>query len=396
MQSFFGNELIMQYGFKDYMNSLIHRDHAYGLLAENAASSLENEGKVTLLPARVTAVHKERYEIVTEFGIAYARLKSSIYFGNGDEAGLGERIANGFMTDAGDSLLEPSMAFPTTGDFVLIHHNPIGDSLIYGTLKRKTFFSRLDPTPGRGEQAVAANFDSVFILSSLNHDFNLRRMERYLTLAWQSAAVPVIVLTKADLVEDYAESLRAVERLATGVEVFAVSSVTGEGLEQLENYLKPGKTIVFLGSSGVGKSSLLNALAGETIMETNAIRDDDSKGRHTTTHRQLILLKSGVMIIDTPGMRTLGMWDVSTGLGEAFGDVETFLGTCRFSDCKHQKEPGCAIQAALADGRLSRERWNSFLKLMREARYTNKKANALQAKTKHNKAKAMMRKKKRS
>ena len=198
---------------------------------------------------------------------------------------------------------EGDQLFPTTGDYVLIDYNPSGDSRIVETLPRKTFFSRRNPTPGRGEQAVAANFDYVFIMQSLNMDFNPKRLERYLTLGWQSGATPVILLTKADLVEDYWEYLTQVERVASGVNTHVVSAHTGYGLERLNAYLQPGKTVVFLGSSGVGKSSLVNALAEEEIMTVNGIREDDSKGRHTTTHRQLIRLKSGVIIIDTPGMR---------------------------------------------------------------------------------------------
>jgi ribosome biogenesis GTPase len=255
-----------------------------------------------------------------------------------------------------------------------------GDSQILKTLPRKSFFSRRDPMPGRGEQAVAANFDTVFIMQSLNFDFNIKRMERYITLAWQSGAVPVIILTKADLVRDYSEQMRAVEKVASGIGVYAVSAVDGTGLDALSDYLKPGKTVVFLGSSGVGKSSLVNALAGKDIMTVNEIREDDGKGRHTTTHRQLIRLDSGVMVIDTPGMRELGMWDVSRGLGEAFDDVEQYFGKCKFADCKHQSEPGCAVKAAIASGELPIERWNSYINLKREAKYSDDKTEYLRGK----------------
>ena len=294
------------------------------------------------IPARVTAVHKERYEIVCEHGMAHARLKTKEYY-----------------VDTQD--------FPTTGDFVMINYIPNGDSQIIATLPRRTFFSRREPGPIPRDQAVAANFDYVFIMQSLNMDFNPKRLERYLTLAWQSGATPVILLTKADLVEDYWEYLTQVDRVATGVSTHVVSAHTGHGLERLNAYLQPGKTVVFLGSSGVGKSSLVNALAGEVIMTVNSIREDDSKGRHTTTHRQLIRLKSGVMIIDTPGMRELGMWDVSEGIGEAFSDVEEFLGRCRFTDCRHESEPGCGIKAAIASGELDIFRWESYRKLKEEA-----------------------------
>jgi len=317
---------------------------AYGftpsMLPENTTGTL----------ARVRAVFRERYEIVTGYGTGAAHLKASEYYMGGEE-------------------------FPTTGDFVIVDWQQNAESRIIKTLPRKTYFSRLDPSyAGHREQAVAANFDYVFIMQSLNYDFNPRRLERYLTLAWQSGALPAVILTKADLTEDYSEQLRAAHRLAGGAGVFAVSALTGSGLEMLSDYLKPGKTIVFLGSSGVGKSSLVNALAGEELMATKEIREDDSRGRHTTTHRQLIMLKNGVMIIDTPGMRELGMWDVSEGLGQSFSDVENFFGKCKFKDCGHGSEPGCAIKAAIESGELPAERWASYLKLKAEAKYTEDKA----------------------
>ena len=294
------------------------------------------------IPARVTAVHKERYEIVCQHGITHAKLKTKEYY-----------------IDTQD--------FPTAGDFVMLNYIENGDSQITATLPRRTFFSRREPGPIPREQAVAANFDYVFIMQSLNQDFNPKRLERYLTLAWQSGATPVILLTKADLVEDYWDYLTQVERVAAGVNIHVVSAHTGYGLPRLNAYLLPGTTVVFLGSSGVGKSSLVNALAGEEIMAVSAIREDDSKGRHTTTHRQLIRLKSGVMIIDTPGMRELGMTDAAEGLVNAFSDVERFLGKCRFSDCSHEREPGCAIQAAIAAGELELSRWESYRKLKEES-----------------------------
>ena len=320
----------------------------YGFMPEMMEETGIISDDLAVIPARIISVHRERYQLVCQHGETYARLKTKEYYLDFEE-------------------------FPTTGDFVYIHYIPNGDSQIIKTLPRKTFFSRLDPTPGRGEQAVAANFDYVFVMQSLNHDFNEKRLERYLTLAWQSGATPAIVLTKADLIESVEEYIGRIELVAPGIDVYAISSQTGYGMEQIEKYFRPGKTVVFLGSSGVGKSSLVNALAGEQIMSVNEIREDDSKGRHTTTHRQLIMLKSGAMIIDTPGMRSLGMWDVSTGLGEAFQDVEQYLGKCRFADCKHITEPGCAIKEALADGSLSQERWKSYCNLKSEARYSEDK-----------------------
>lgn len=317
----------------------------YGFMPESVPQGAEG------VPARVTAVYKERYALICETGECFGRLKSSVYFGRGGEE------------------------FPTVGDFVMIGPNPSGDSVILHTLPRQTFFSRRDPVPGRPvEQAVAANFDTVFIVQSLNENFNVGRLERYLTQAWQSGAEPVVVLTKADLPGDHSREIAAAQQTAVGVEVFAVSSKTGQGLELLERYLQPGKTLVFLGSSGVGKSSLVNRLAGEEVMAVSKIREKDGRGRHTTTHRQLLRLPCGALVIDTPGMRELGMWDVTEGLNEAFTDVEQFLGRCRFSDCRHQTEPGCAIREAIERGELSRERWESYRKLKEEAVFSDDRA----------------------
>ena len=308
------------------------------------------------IPARITAVSRDLFQFVCEQGSGLAGLKTTEYTVGGE-------------------------VFPTAGDFVLLDWQPAGESRILKTLPRKTYFSRLDhSSSGHGEQAVAANFDTVFIMQSLNRDFNVHRLERYLTLAWQSGAVPAVVLTKADLVQDYTEQLRAAEKAAIGAEVFAVSVRTGQGLSDLAERLKPRGTVVFLGSSGVGKSSLVNALAGGNVMDTGAIREDDSRGRHTTTRRQLLMLPSGVMVIDTPGMRELGMWDVTDGIGHSFADVEKFFGQCRFFDCRHQSEPGCAVKAAIERGELSAERWESYCRLKNEAKYSEDKTGYLREK----------------
>ncbi|WP_434752087.1 ribosome small subunit-dependent GTPase A [Paenibacillus amylolyticus] len=313
--------------------------------------------------ARVIAVHKGHYSLFTEYGECSAKLKAGVYFNNCTEE------------------------FPTTGDFVEIQYNTKGESLIIKTLKRKSKFARNDSS-GHGiayaktikDQTVAANFDFVFIMQSLNHDMNRKRLERYLALSWQSGALPVVVLTKTDLIEDYSATLALVKQVAIGVDVHAISAKTGYGLEGLADYLKKGKTVVFLGSSGVGKSSLVNALAGKVVMSVQEIRENDSKGRHTTTHRQLVRLESGVMVIDTPGMRELGMWNVSEGLDESFSDVKSFLGRCKFSDCRHENEPGCIIRMEIENGGIALERWESYLTLKKEAAFVDDKAAYLREK----------------
>ncbi len=317
----------------------------YGYDPASDAQPGEPRREADTLPARVVAVHRGRFALVCPLGQTDAVLKLSRYGAGGPEA------------------------FPTVGDFVRIAYQAAGDSLIVRTLPRKSFFSRREPGPIPREQAVAANFDVVCILSSFNQDLQDKRLERYLTLGFQSGATPVVVLNKLDLCPDPAPFVERIRAISQGAPVLALSAKTGEGLSALDAYLRPRKTLVFLGSSGVGKSSLVNALAGEDVMRVREIREADARGRHTTTHRELIRLKSGVLVIDTPGMRELGMWDVSEGLGEAFADVERHLGDCRFRDCRHRGEPGCALRAAVARGELEAARLESYLQLKGEARY---------------------------
>ena len=297
-----------------------------------------------LLPARVAAQHRGAYVLFSELGELRA-----------DTAGRLSHEAAG----AGD--------LPAVGDWVAIARAARGrrrdDPAVFA---RRTKFSRKVALNAAEEQVLAANVDAVFLVMSLNEDFNLRRLERYMTMAWESGAQPVIVLTKTDLCPDWELRVLEVEAIAFGVPVHAISSMTGDGLDLIRAHLAPGRTIALLGSSGVGKSTLVNTLAGEELLATQEIREDDGEGRHTTTHRQLVLLPDGGLVLDTPGMRELQLWESSDGLAETFSDVEELATQCRFSDCAHGTEPGCAVQAAIEDGSLPFARWASYKKLQRE------------------------------
>jgi len=256
--------------------------------------------------------------------------------------------------------------FPATGDFVAIDpRHGKGHAVIHAVLPRKTKFSRKSPG-GMIETIVATNMDIVFIVSSLNNELSMRRFERYLVLAYESCAKPVIVLTKSDLCEVSAETKEKIEKLASGVDVCVTSAVTGAGIEDLKKYLVAGSTVAFLGSSGVGKSTIINILTGADIQKVAEISDYDDRGRHTTTHRELIILPSKALVIDTPGMRELQMWEAENGLPEAFDDIAELSKNCKFGDCAHDSEPGCAVLMAVADGSLDEKRYESYRKLERE------------------------------
>ena len=276
----------------------------------------------------------------------------------------------GVATEHGDVLVEITGRLrhsadpgelPVVGDWVVLR-----DGLIDAVLPRTSKFSRKTPFTEVTEQVLVANVDVSFLVMGLDdRDFNLRRLERYLTTAWEGGATPVIVLNKADLAYDLETQQADTESVAFGVPVHVVSAGTGEGVEELRAHLAGNRTIVLLGSSGVGKSSLINRLLGEERFRTGEVRDD-GRGRHTTSHRELVLVPGGGVIIDTPGLRELQLWETDEGLDQAFVDVAEVIAQCRFSDCAHQTEPGCAVKAALADGSLSSERWDSYNKLQRE------------------------------
>jgi ribosome biogenesis GTPase len=308
-----------------------------------------------LEPARVAVEQRGAYLLYTARGERWAELSGRLRHGVG---GRGE--------------------LPAVGDWVAIA-DPDGAerALVQAVLPRRTKFSRMAATDGgdAAEQIVAANVDVVFLTAGLDGDFNPRRLERYLTLGWESGAAPVVVLTKVDLCTDVEAALLDVEPVAIGVPVHAVSNVTGEGVDALAQYFGEGRTVAALGSSGVGKSSLVNRLAGEELMATGDLRAD-GRGRHTTTHRQLLLLPGGGLFLDTPGMRELRLWESEEGLATAFDDVAAAAARCRFSDCSHEREPDCGVRVAIANGTLDRDRYDSWRKLQNELRWLAVKQDA--------------------
>lgn len=293
-------------------------------------------------PARVIAQERGLYDIISENGAAKAVISGKFRYET-------KRVSD----------------YPAVGDFVLCAPNENGQAVIHQVLPRKSVFIRKAAGTSNQEQVVAANVDTVFLCMALNRDFNLRRMERYISIAWDSSATPVIILTKCDLCEDTQSRKREVEDIAAGIDIIITSSMETDGYVSVLPYLKEGKTAVLLGSSGVGKSTLINRLLGEDILETSGLRNDD-KGRHTTTHRELMPLPGKGMVLDTPGMRELGMWNASDGLEKTFEDIEALACLCRFRNCTHQTEPGCAVREALKNGTLSEERYLSWEKLTKE------------------------------
>ncbi|HPF18809.1 MAG TPA: ribosome small subunit-dependent GTPase A [Bacillota bacterium] len=297
------------------------------------------------IPGRVTLQHRNLYRVITGQGELTAQVSGKLRH-----------------------LSAASWEFPAVGDFVMV--DKADDREGYGTihhiLTRKSAFVRKAAGKTEGAQIVAANVDTVFLCMALTRDFNLKRLERYLAIAWDSGAVPVVILTKSDLCPERAAQTAAAERTAMGVDVVVSSGVSGDGCEEILQWIQPGKTVAFIGSSGVGKSTLINRLLGQERMETLPV-DKDGKGRHSTTRRELVMLPGGGALIDTPGMREIGMerGDLST----TFADIEELALACRFNDCRHEQEPGCRVREAIGEGLLSEERLQNYKKLQQEVAY---------------------------
>lgn len=287
----------------------------------------------------------------------------------------------------GKARLEANKAeLPTVGDWVLYNHQPHGDEvIIQQVLERNTKFSRKEAGEKFNEQVVAANIDVVFVVTGLDENFNPKRIERYLLLCQTSGALPVIILNKTDVCDDVASKLDEVKVISGSAPIHPISALSEDGISDLRSYLGDGVTIAVMGSSGVGKSTLINSLLGVEHFKTGAVRDTDSKGRHTTTHRELCPIPDGGMIIDTPGMRELQVWSDEHHLAETFDDVEELTSFCKFSDCQHDTEPGCAIQEAIKSEDLPLERWVSYQKYLRELEHLSEQQDS-QARRREQKA----------
>lgn len=318
----------------------------WSIFFENAFRPYRSQG---YLPARIASEHKNIYRL-------YLPGKEIL-----------ARTTGKFLHQT-----KVTSDFPAVGDWVVVRlQENQEEASIHAILPRKSKFSRKSAGDKVSEQIAAANVDTIFLIQGLDHDFNLRRTERYLVMAWESGARPVIVLSKADLCENILEKLDEVDLIAPGVSVHAISSLTEKGIEQLHPYLEEGQTVAFLGSSGAGKSTLINRLLGYDRQRVQEVREQDSKGRHTTTYRELIQLPSGGCLIDTPGMRELQLWTSGDGMQDAFADITVLSDGCRYDDCRHDTEPDCAVKMALHEGALTSGRFESFVKLQKELEYLN-------------------------
>lgn len=314
-----------------------------------------HELKDELQPGRISREHKGLYKIINAQGEYLAEISGKMRYA---------------LADYSD--------FPVVGDWVAAKIYPDENkAIIHGVLKRKNSFSRKAVMSSRKsdlqgkvkEQVLSANIDTVFLVNGLDSDFSLRRIERYMTTVYDSGMDPVIILNKTDLVENPDDYIDRAGSIAFGAPVVPVCGLSDSGIDDLKKYIQPGKTIVFLGSSGVGKSTIINLLAGEERQRVNVVRESDHKGKHTTTTREMIILPDGGILIDTPGMREFQPWKNEEDTAKAFDDIESIALGCRYKNCRHESEPGCAVQDAIKDGTLDPGRYNNYLRMKKEARY---------------------------
>lgn len=314
---------------------------------ESLASAFERY-QDSYTPGRVSSRHRTTFAIITESGSMQAGISGAL-----------RRVGR----------------IPAVGDFVVLHRQPdTGTSMIVDILPRKTLFTRGVPGRDGDDQVLAANIDTVFIVTAAGADLNRHRLERYLTLVHASGAEPVILINKADLAIDPSTLTSEIAPVATGVPVITLSAVTGYGLSALDPFLLPGRTVALIGSSGVGKSTLINTLLQRTVQDTGRVRESDGKGRHTTSVRQMFILENGALVIDNPGLREVGIGTAGSGMNDTFPEIRELAAGCRFSDCRHEHEPGCAVREAVAEGLLSQDRLESYLMLAKELEFQQEKA----------------------